>query len=241
MVPIKELVEFLRDLERGLLEISESEADDENGSPARLSLERLEGGSLTLAINDSASPGLIEDLAVRVAHRLASFRAHVNASRSRLVDTLLGFNHRHQCRAQIFRRYADAEPLVEFAEAALPSAADLIEETTTFFGVLERVGGIEPRAWIRDDAGDRIICRLPGDRGLARELAHHLYKEVGLSGRAIRDTRNGELVELFVEELTYVDTPLTQSFKELETAIGRYWSDVDVLSVIREERSEYGG
>lgn len=232
---------MLRDLDRGLVEISELDTDGETESLTRLSLELLEGGSLTLAISDPASPGLLEDLAVRVSHYLSNFRARISATNPRLVNALLGFNHRHQCRTQIFRRYSDPEPLVEFAEAALPSTADLIEETTTFFGILERVGGTEPRAWIRDDAGDRIICRLPLDRSLARELAHYLYKEVGLSGRAIRDLRNGELVELFVEELTYVDSPLSESLQKLESAIGRYWSDVDVMSVIREERGEYGG
>lgn len=90
------------------------------------------------------------------------------------------------------------------------------------------------------DNGDRVICRLPLDRILAQELAHHLYKEVGLSGRAIRDLRSEELVELFVEELTYTQTPVTESFRQLERGLGRYWSDVDVMSVIREECGEYG-
>jgi hypothetical protein len=76
---------------------------------------------------------------------------------------------------------------------------------------------------------------------LAQDLAHYLYKEVGLSGRAVRDLRTGELIEFFVEDLTYVDTPVTESFLRLEQRIGRYWSDVDVMAVIREERGEYGG
>ena len=229
----------MRDLDRGLLEISEEEAENEGAELSHLALERLEGGSLTLTISDPTSPGLLEDLAGKVAHRLINFRPR-SASNPRVIDTLLGFNHRHRCSTQIFRRYADVEPLVEFTEAAPPSTADLIEETTSFFGVLERVGGAEPRAWLRLDHGDRVICRLPADRVLAQHLAQHLYREVGLSGRAIRDTRNGELVELFVEELTYVETPVTESFQRLERALGPYWSDVDVMSVIREERGEYG-
>ena len=231
----------MRDLDRGLVEIFEEEAEDETAELAHLSLERLEGGSLTLTISDPTSPGLVEDLAGKVANRLSSFRPRISARNPRIINTLLGFNHRHGCRTQIFRRYEDPKPLVEFAEAAPPSTADLIEETTSFFGVLERVGGAEPRAWLREDSGDRIICRLPSDRALAQELAHHLYKEVGLSGRAVRDTRNGELVELFVEELTYVETPVTESFQQLERVMGRYWNDVDVMAVIREERGEYGG
>lgn len=216
------------------------EAQDDAAELSHLSLERLEGGSLSLGIGDPSSPGLMEDLAGNVSRHLTSYRPRISASNPRIVNTLLSFNHRHRCRAQIFRRYADVTPLVEFSEAAPPSTADLVEETTSFFGVLERVGGAEPRAWIRPESGDRIICRLPNDRQLAKELAPHLYKEVGLSGRAIRDLRNGELVELFVEELTYVDTPVTESFGTLERAIGRYWSNVDVMSVIREERGEYG-
>ncbi len=61
-VPIKELVELLRDLDRGLLEISEEEAEDEGVEICHLALERLEGGSLTLTISDPTSPGLLEDL-----------------------------------------------------------------------------------------------------------------------------------------------------------------------------------
>ena len=231
----------MRDLDRGLLEISEEEADDEAAELGNLALERLEGGSLTLTISDPTSPGLLEDLAGKVANRLSNFQPRISASNPRVINTLLGFNHRHHCRTQIFRRSADVEPLVEFAEAAPPSTADLIEETTSFFGVLERVGGSEPRAWLRLDDGDRVICRLPADRVLAQHLAQHLYREVGLSGRAVRDTRNGELVELFVEELTYVETPVTESFQQLERVMGRYWSDVDVMSVVREERGEYAG
>lgn len=194
-----------------------------------------------LGFTDPTSPGLMEDLAGNVARYLTNFRPRISASNPRIVNTLLRFNHRHRCRAQIFRRYDDPEPLVDFAEAAPPTTADLVEETTSFFGVLERVGGAEPRAWIRPDSGDRIICRLPEDRILAKELAQHLYKEVGLSGRAIRDLRDDELVELFVEELTFVETSVTESFERLRGVMGRYWSDVDVMSVIREERGEYGG
>ena len=232
---------MLRDLDRGLVEISEEDAEDEATELAHLALERLEGGSLTLTLSDPTSPGLLEDLAEKVAHRLSNFRQRISENNPRVINTLLGFNHRHRCRTQIFRRYADAEPLVEFAEAAPPSTADLVEETTSFFGVLERVGGAEPRAWLRVDNGERIICRLPADRVFAQELAHHLYTEIGLSGRAVRDTRSGELVELFVEELTYVDTPITKSFQQLERVMGSYWSDVDVMAMVREERGEYGG
>ncbi|CAN5439706.1 hypothetical protein BH20VER3_BH20VER3_06080 [soil metagenome] len=203
-------------------------------------MERLEGGSLSLIIDDPTSPGVTEDLAGKLAVRLQNFRPRISAANPRLINTFLGFNHRHQCRTQVFRRSADPEPLIDFAEAAPPITADLIEEITSFFGVLERVGGATPKAWLRLDNGDRVICRLPLDRILAQELAHHLYKEVGLSGRAIRDLRSEELVELFVEELTYTQTPVTESFRQLECGLGRYWSDVDVMSVIREERGEIG-
>jgi hypothetical protein len=239
-VPIKELIELLRDLERGLVEISGMEAQEEGEELSRLSLERLEGGSLVLSLADPGAPGMLEYLALAIARLLREFRGHPGASQPRLITALLSFNHRHRCRAQIFRGYSDHEPLIEFAESAPPSTADLIEETTAFFGVLERVGGAEPRAWLRLDSGDRIICRLPHDRLLAQELALHLYKEVGLTGRAVRDSRTGELIQLFVEELTYHATPITESFEKLEKVAGRYWSDIDVMSVIREERAEYG-
>lgn len=230
---------MLRDLDKGLMEIAEEEAEDEEIS--HLALESLEGGSMSLVIDDPTAPGLVEDLAAKVAECLRNFRPRIGTSTPRFINTLLGFNHRHGCRTQLFRRHSDTEPLIDFAEAAPPATADLIEETTSFFGVLERVGGAEPRAWLRVETGDRIICRLPEDRALAQDLAHHLYQEVGLSGRAVRDLRTNELVELFVEELTYVEKPAIESFRELEQKIGSYWSDVDVMSVIKEERGEYGG
>lgn len=196
---------------------------------------------MSLVIDGPTSPGLVEDLATKVAAHLRNFRPRISAVNPRFINTLLGFNHRHGCHTQIFRRDTDSEPLIDFSEAAPPTTADLIEETTSVFGVLERVGGAKPRAWLRVDSGDRIICRLPEDRVLAQELAHHLYHEVGLSGRTVRDLQSDELVQLFVEELTYVEKPVTASFQELQQKISQYWSDVDVMAVIREERGEYGG
>ena len=239
-VTIKELTELLKNLNKGLMEIAEANAQEGAPTLSGLCLERLEGGSLCAVIDDPTVPGLVNSLAVWTAERLRNSQSTISATNDTFTNALLEFNYRHGCRTQIFRKDSDTDYLLEFTGAAELPKSELIEETTTWFGVLERVGGAEPKAILRLDSGERIGCTLPGDLGFAQRLAKYLYLEVGISGRAVYNQATGEIVKLFAEELTYTQTKETVAFAELEKAMGRYWADVDVMALVREERGDYG-
>ncbi len=80
-----------------------------------------------------------------------------------------------------------------------------VEEYTTLYGTVLRVGGNRPpRARIRFLSGQELQCRITqrDDLSVARALGQRLYETVGVSGQARWDAQSGEMTDFRIDAVT---------------------------------------
>jgi len=100
---------------------------------------------------------------------------------------------------------------------------DIISGETTIYGIVQRVGGADPTAWIKLTGGQRIIVNVT--ESIAKTLAKNLYEEIGFKGEARWSISTNQIVEFKLSEIVkeYSYTPANEAFKKLREAIGDYW------------------
>ena len=147
------------------------------------------------------------------------------------VLKLLKFSKDHN--SSIDFREADGErsrlilltPETYFSTPADPA---LITGTTTLYGELRRIGGDEPKAYIRFFIdGDIHGCEV-STPDLAQEIAKHLYKIIGVRGSAKWKVETMKLHSFCIEELTeYRQTSLTEAFDSLSEVAAKHYADLE--------------
>lgn len=136
--------------------------------------------------------------------------------------------------AKAFREIADnlLTPVEFYAPGALKPDVEIMPKeqpepiktsgSTTLYGVLERVGGVEPKAALRTSSG---LVSITLDRDFARKLAPRLYERIGLSGMAIWNVDTWQILDFRPTEiLDYRPGTIAQAFEELRNAGPRAWS-----------------
>ena len=238
---IREIVNFLVSVEKIVTAVVSHHRPDlvfEKQNVLRLS--SLTEGSLNLACS---TPYREAGTALKEVGRLAE-----KGDSSRLpADTrvplleLLKFSKDHHSDIE-FRETSKARPRLVLLTpdtiiSTLPDST-LIAGTTTLYGELRRIGGEQPKAYIRFFAdGDIHGCDV-GTPELAQEIAKHLYKTIGVRGSASWEAETMKLHSFCIEELTeYRQTSLTEAFDSLSEVAAKHFADLeDVEAFVAELR-----
>ncbi|HTU22501.1 MAG TPA: hypothetical protein VMG10_30970 [Gemmataceae bacterium] len=111
--------------------------------------------------------------------------------------------------------------------------------TTTVYGRCMRVGGEDPVARIKLAGTNETITATFADEKMVIELAHRLYRDVGLVGRAIWTPMDWKIVEFEVQQiLPYEPIGAERAFQDLAEAAAGRWDDVDAVEYVRSLRGE---
>lgn len=160
------------------------------------------------------------------------------------LEVIASFTARRKCRAEFWPGGRTVtEPLAvmdeTFAEG-LPERPKVRGETV-IYGMVERVGGVEPKVRLRLSSRESVSCHL--SESLARQVGARLYVEVGLKGKATWDAGDYSLLYFHAEEVTsYEPVGLARAFSELAGVAASYFADVkDVEAFVREARYGEGG
>lgn len=140
-----------------------------------------------------------------------------------------------ECIVQIARRRKTAVELADapFEEprAVIDPLADLklkvpvVTGETDIYGIVNRIGGVEPKIRLALDEGYLLSCTTTHE--LARQLGSRLYYRVGLRGTATWNTVDWSIQGFKVTEiLSFEEIPLTDAVSELAKASGpTAWAD----------------
>lgn len=113
-----------------------------------------------------------------------------------------------------------------------------ITSDSVIFGKLERIGGTKPIARLRISEHEAVSCSISYE--LAKSLASRLYENIGLTGRATWNSQDWSMTSFEIHSTTqYEGGSLKDAFRELASAAGDAWSDVDdVKEYIRSLRED---
>lgn len=125
-------------------------------------------------------------------------------------------------------------------ESELTFVTPHVQGETTIYGIVERVGGKEPKIRLAVDGGKTIACS--ASRQLVKQVGNHLYERVGIRGIAKWDSADWSIVDFFAQELIdFIDTPLDEAIAMLAQASGpSAWpgDDEDTAETLRAIRGE---
>jgi hypothetical protein len=139
-----------------------------------------------------------------------------------LAKTLVGFTRRHHCHARLTDGRGDYAVVV--TPETRVGGAQVIRGETQFYGVLERIGGAEPRFSLRISESETLRGEI--SQALAIELASHLYSWVGITGVAQWNPITGDVEEFQATgTLAYRGTGIASAVALLKGAIGDQWSE----------------
>ena len=198
-----------------------------------LGLSQVETGSAVYAFEANVE-GLtlpaIEDLTKALnTLELAAFPYAVE----KLFNRVRTFTKKYHCRAEVSSREITAY-ITEDSRAVLPAK---LTGTTTIYGVLDRVGGIEPRVRIKPLKGAHIHCDVTREQ--ARELSPRIYELMGLKGTAVWNYGRSEITRFKVDKvLPYRAKPAAKAFEELSEEFGAAFDNIDPEQFVREIRGE---
>lgn len=122
----------------------------------------------------------------------------------------------------------------------IPKKPDVIRNVeTTIYGVIEKIGGSNPRAWLKLDTGNSIS--FPIDIPSAQELSANLYKKVGVRGIAQWNATTQVYTSFQFKKLTYTPNKLGKATREFRETYNGFWntknSDEEILTYLREDES----
>lgn len=147
------------------------------------------------------------------------------------VLELLKFSKDHHSNIE-FREVSKARPrlalLTPETVISAPPESALIAGKTTLYGELRRIGGDQPKAHIRLFTDGNIHGCDVSTPELAREIAQHLYKTIGVRGSAKWEVETMKLHSFCIEELTpYRQTTLTEAFDSLSEVAAKHYADLE--------------
>lgn len=241
-VDIEDLARILEDLKKavaGCLPAGRAMPADELA--ARVSLVDVVEGS----------DGLVFEVQPHAAHALSRIS---RALHSRSYENLPSASHTALYRLNQFtakrawgirirpKKSAGIER-VEMLEANYvdpPDQRRTLSGTTTLLARCLRVGGATtPMAELR--IPNKLLLYVEVTESVARELGKRLYDQVVLTGHAVWDAKDGDLLEFKVKEVnSFRGVPVDIAFKELAAASRGRWENVDADSFVKLVRRESG-
>ena len=238
-VDVKDLIEFLANWEKAILETAES---NKVALPSRenatiLSLVEITDSSygLGMKILDTAVVvmGLISD---------AVATSRYDGLPPKAVEALAAISKQAEKNSWVAQIIPGASNIIKAAEISADNPVPAYTEPfvhgfTTLIGQLLRVGGAEPKAEIRDEFGNLHFIRI--DTETAKALAVRLYEEISIDGEATWNTDTWEIIKFKVNQVNdYRPFNLVAAFEELSKRVQGAWDDVDVEAYFKTERSE---
>jgi hypothetical protein len=237
-VSASDLAGLLVELEKAVLAAGDRQNESQVGE-AILSLVNVAEGSnqLTLAVAQTGVSALMA-----VSHAVASgdYR-NLPVPCHEALHRISGQAARHEWVIELVPNPGlDIAPgtISHDHEVPPPPSPALATGTTVVFGRCLRVGGAgQPRAEIRLPEGHLLHIDVSED--LAKVLAHRLYEEVCIEGRATWRTNDWSLVEFRGAHVSeYRPTRLVDAFSQMAAEAGERWDGVDANAHVRELRSE---
>ena len=238
-VDVKDLIEFLANWEKAILETAESNkvALPNRESATILSLVEITDSSygLGMKILDKAVivMGLISD---------AVATSRYDKLPPKAVEALVAISkqaEKNSWAAQIIPGTSDMIKAGEIsADNPVPAYTEpFVQGSTTLVGQLLRVGGAEPKAEIRDEHNNLHFIKV--DTAMAKALAVRLYDEVSIEGDATWNTDTWEITKFNVTQVNdYRSVNPVEAFEELSKRVQGAWDEVDVEAYFKTERGE---
>jgi hypothetical protein len=237
-VDLDDLVKILEDLRHAVtacLAVDSTPTDPATNS--RISLVQIVEGSdgLVMEVQPRAADSLSR---ISQALRDRSF-GHLPSGAHR---ALYNINQAASRRKWGIRIHENKSARIEFVEMATPdyvtppSERRSISGGTSLLARCLRVGGAtRPRAELR--LSSHRLLHVEVTESAARELGKRLYDEVVLSGIAVWDAMDHDLIEFKVTDVnSFRAVPVQTGFNELANAAGSRWEDIDAESFVRELR-----
>lgn len=234
--PLKELIDFLTNLEVTLLETAKAE-DVDDIQEGIVSLVEIQEGSnrLGLAVSPLFLPAIAQITRTVATQEFSNIpeRAH---------RSLYGIYEQAKKRNWEIHFIADKAQNIEVAiisnEQPIPNpVSPYIKGTSTIFGRCIRVGGSEPKVDVRLPNRSRLL-HVEVTEEMARRLARNLYDNVAMTGEATWERDTWFIVNFRATSVVNIQsgTPL-QAFKELGEMVGEKWKGIDVERFVEEMRS----
>lgn len=234
-IRVKELLEVAVSVEESLLAIIKRDNPNVSMDEIIISLVDIGEGSTVLRFK-SSFPHLTAFAFKTLSSSIAN-NAYQNLPSSSVesIRKISNFTRKRNCEIE-FRA-----PETNLIAKITPQTRIIIPESyyltgeTVIYGKVERVGGVEPKVWIRITDREIIICDVTED--LAKELGRRLYSWVGLLGIAKWNIENYSVEEFQLTKITeYEETLLLNATAELSSLIGKYFKDIeDVEKYVNEE------
>lgn len=156
------------------------------------------------------------------------------------LRTISSFSRRYNCDLELNRLDGDRKQLAVITPETRIEPIPLVAGSSTIYGEVISVGGVEPAARIRLPSGELVSCAVT--RALAKQLGEKLYSWVGLRGTGKWASKDLTLKEFVGEGISsYEDTPVSEAMAELSQMVGHYFAEVeDVEQHVSELREGYG-
>lgn len=140
-----------------------------------------------------------------------------------LAKAIVSFTRRHNCTAYLM---AGRDYTVPVTPDTKVGGVQTLRGETQIYGVLERVGGADPRFTLRVSEHEALHGSLSEELAIA--LAPRLYSWVGITGIAEWNLLTGD-IESFKATgmLSYKGTPFRKAMELLRGAVGEYLEDND--------------
>lgn len=137
--------------------------------------------------------------------------------------------HKKGIRKKAILRYTQEYPL-EKSSASIRGA-------TTIYGELLRVGGVTPKAMIRIPGSNYPLNINIGSKELAKSLAPRIYEQVGLSGEAVWESENMQIVDFTASSLVeFKEAGVADVFRRLRDVAEDDFKNIDAVGFIESLR-----
>lgn len=236
----RDLAEVIKDVETAVLAYLATGADDKiTAKISGLSLVEIKAGSAALRFEPQMSEAVTP--AFKALATDVGPNSNVTGLRTRArsaVEGIQDFCQTYRCVSELRDKISSPKPLAIIRPLHPITQASPIKLSgeTTLYGILEGVGGKEPKAKMRTEAG-RVSFDVTQEQ--ARLLGQHLYTRIGVCGIANWDAYSHAILDFkFVKLLDYKDIPFTQAVIEISKEFGHFFSTLDVAAFIKEQRGE---
>lgn len=232
---LKELTTLLDSLNDALGHIA-SENHPHVKEPLQIGLSDLEKGSINLHFK-SSKPAILKQCALTLALAIqeCSF-ASLPPPAVKNVKDIVNLCKRKSCDMEFYVRERSETPMATLKHTELPDLSNLyLVGETTLYGVLNRVGGNEPRFKLTLNDGSTLSCCCTRD--FAKGLVGQLYEVIGVTGEAKWHPITLKVVEFKATSLlSYAKHDLLETFNHLREMNGTAWENINPEDFVREMR-----
>jgi hypothetical protein len=240
LIRFKDLAEVLTAIENAVASLMVKGDSSLTQDGVGLCLVGVKEGSAVFRLEGMA-PSLIHPAFEAFTHAIATEGAAPTQQVTSSVQKIQILCAKYNCSAEFRNRSGSKWPdAVIRAAREIPLEVEQhsrIHGETIIYGVLESVGGVEPKAWLRTRS-ERLGFEVTRDE--ARALGARLYSAVGIRGIAAWSAATGEIESFkFIELTAYEETSLKKAFSELAEEFGHFFDAIeDVDAFVLKQRQE---